>query len=154
MNESMTGPAPSSGRKRWLLIALGLSVVLNLIIGGYVVGRILYGPPSFGGPHFGLHKMTRDLSEEGRDLARDVMREHFRPLKGELSETRQTRRDIEELLSAETVDMVALESALDRLDTQNRVIHETIRAAIVDLIQRLPPEERRKLHFAKDRKGH
>lgn len=153
MNESRTGPAPSPARKRWLLIALGLSVVLNLIIGGYVVGRVLHGPSSFGGPHYGLHKMTRDLSEDGRDLARDVMREHFHPLKSEIRETRQTRRDIEELLSAETVDMVALESALDRLDAQNRVIHKTIRAAIVDLIQRLPPEERRKLHFAKDRKG-
>lgn len=137
----------SSKRVRWLGIALGVSLALNLLIAGHVIGRVFHGPHMFGGPHPGFHQLAKDLSPEGQEIVRTVVRDKMGPLRDDVRQMREVRNRIHALMTADEVDIDALNGAFDELRQHSDAMHRAIQAATIEVARRLPPEERRNLKF-------
>jgi len=134
-------------RSKWLIAALAVSLILNLVLVGFFVGRES-GPPAWTqarmDPSFGLARALRFLPEERRDAlfgddeARDIRRSLSRSMRG----MRQHQRAIQAALTAEPFDPDVLASAfadfrhdMDEAQTRNHGLFVRIAAG-------LTPEER------------
>jgi Spy/CpxP family protein refolding chaperone len=139
---------------RKLVIALAVSVALNLFGFGFVVARglrhrdqvVMHGPgmrptPGMGfGPRRMMHGM-RDLGPAGQqmmDARREVMREHHRAL-------RAAQDAVNTALTAEPFDPNKLNAALGELRARQAAAAQAAHGALVDLAGKLDANQRRAL---------
>ncbi len=140
-------------RSKWLIAALAVSLIANLVLVGFFVGHASDRPEwtlARTDPSFGLARALRFLPEErrealfGDDEARDIRRSLSRSIRG----MRQHQRAIQAALTAEPFDPDALATAfaafrhdMDEAQTRNHGLFVRITAA-------LTPEERDQLRRA------
>lgn len=138
--------------KKFLTIALAVSLAINLIIIG-----------AAGSAAWRWHKIRSDgnwlenrldrtedrilrrLEGDDRMLAERVFRERRPQLSAAIAEIRAARRDFRDSLSVETPDPAALTAALDRSQAAARQINENVHGAVRDMAQGLSVEARRKI---------
>ncbi len=103
-----------SGR-RWLVVGLTASVVINLLLVGFLVGRVS-GMPRLStfqaNTQASIGWMMRHLPDERRDVLRPEARAHFGELRPALRKLRQAQRRLFELLIAEELDQDALNGVI------------------------------------------
>jgi uncharacterized membrane protein len=141
-------------RERRLLIALVVSLSLNLFLVGFSVAR-WFGPR----PHPGRPGPFR--VGESFDMGRSPeMRARFERKKDELGpkhrDLREARKRVEESLLAEPYDRTRVEQALAALRQETTRVQEGMHGALLDLASELPPERRRELvreNFGDRRRG-
>ncbi len=133
-----------TGRKGTaLLVALIVSVCLNLLLAGVMVGGRWHGP----GPWW------RDVPEE----ARPIMKQAFEANKAEFDArrdaVRQAREKVADILKADPIDQAALDQALADLSQKSQAIRELGNTMMVDVAKQLSPEIRAQLaeSWAKER---
>jgi len=152
---------------KWVLLALVVSLGLNLFVGGLVVGGRFHHPP----PGAFLHERHVDAKNEprvflfvnrmARELPPDERRNFMTVVngyRGELTEAdrnlRDARKRVREAMAAEPFDRAALENAFAdvrvRFDDLQKVLH----GALADAASRLPPDARQRLaqQDSKDRR--
>lgn len=144
-------PAPAPARRRaWVGWALVGSLCVNLLLLGAIGGAVL----RHGGPHpappagldpVSLMRVMRNLPDDRRDEAREILRDH-RPKYDALRPARiASRLAIAAALEAEPLEIGVLSAALDdarRAEAQGR---EVIDDAFVEFAAQLPIEARRHL---------
>jgi hypothetical protein len=134
-------------RSKWLIAALILSLIVNLLLIGFVVGRIA-SPPPFGpgaDPTIGYLRLLRFLPEPRRDeLAADV-RGHMRSIIGDVRGIRRDQRAVFEAIRAEPFDPTALEAALRGLQQRLTAAQQASHASFVAVVGKLDRAEREKL---------
>ncbi len=113
----MDKPAKTSRAPRWMRIAFGVSLALNLAIVGILVGTFA----RFGGPPSGGHGMVSYAMPYVRALPRDVQREMFRAVRNQLPDNsggRQARRvlyaEMIEALKADPFDAARVQTILEQ----------------------------------------
>ena len=108
-------PAPAAS-PRWMRVLLVVSLALNLLIAGAVVGLALRGgPPSDGGRDVGFGPFAAALSPEDRSALR---RDFIARTLADGTSRRDRREDMRALLGAlraEPFDANALQDAMTRL---------------------------------------
>lgn len=140
-------------RSKWLIAALAVSLILNLVLVGFFVGHESDRPAwtqARTDPSFGLARALRFLPEERREAlfgdeeAREIRRSLSRSMRG----MRQHQRAIQAALTAEPFDPDALATAfaafrhdMDEAQVRNHGLFVRIAAG-------LTPEERDKLRRA------
>lgn len=134
-------------RGRWLIVALAVSVVLNLALIGFWVGHE-HGAPSWAqarvDPSFGLARALRFLPDERREelfgdqSAREIRIALGRSLRG----LRAHQRDVNAALTAEPFDADALAEALEAFRTGMGEAHVRNHRLLVDIAANLTAEER------------
>jgi Spy/CpxP family protein refolding chaperone len=135
-------------RSKWLIGALAVSVVVNLLLAGFVVGRMSGDFGIRGG--IGPVPQLKFLEEDRR---REVFQglETRRALKPKLRKLRAAQRDMRAALLAEPFEQEALSETLAefrrRLDESQALSHQKF----VSVVSRLTPDERRKLASTLDR---
>lgn len=135
-------------RSKWLIGALTVSVVVNLLLAGFVVGRMSGDFGIRGG--IGPVPQLKFLEEDRR---REVFRglETRRALKPKLRKLRSAQRDMRAALIAEPFEEEALSETLAEfrrhLDESQALSHRRF----VAVVSRLTPDERRKLVSTLDR---
>lgn len=141
---------------RWLLIALGVSLALNLALAGFLVGRAA-GPPPFlrpspanFDPAAGLGRLLRFLPEDRRSEVLDGIAR--RDIRKSLGSVRRTQRTLAEHLSQEPFDEQALAATLGRFREQFAASQAASHAAFVAAAARMTPAERQRF-VATMRKG-
>ncbi|MDZ4737219.1 MAG: periplasmic heavy metal sensor [Rhodospirillaceae bacterium] len=144
---------------RWVVIALALSVVLNLFLLGMTGGRHLHH--WFGGSdqtaaswmqdeqvrpvRWLLFRLTEGLDRAERDSFLEAVgadREALVEAGGALMVQRRVALD---LLRAEPVDRAAIDAAQDELRRRNDAFQAALLDAIADAAATLPPDARAKL---------
>ncbi len=137
---------------KWLIGALTVSVVVNLLLAGFVVGR-MSGDFGFRGGIGAAPKMPqlRFLQEERRREVTQGLetRKALRPI---LRELRRSQGNIRAAFAAEPFDQEALSDALAefrrRLEESQALSH----GKLVAVAARLTPDERRRLATTLDRR--
>jgi len=140
--------------RRALLIALIVSLAVNIFVLGGLAGAVLMGLRPHGGPPPGpprLAAMTENLSPEHRDAWLATLKQTAGDAGPKLRQARSLRREAWRSLMADKPDAQAALASLD----QSRLLEQQARSemdrAVVTFAATLPPEERRKLGEALSR---
>ena len=139
------GPVPPVGApaRRWLKIALAVSVVLNLLFIGLAAGRV-FGPGPFGRPwHF--ERAAEALPPAEAEEFRTIMRRHRSQMAEDFKAARRTREEVREALRAEPFDRTRLERVLAEARQRSDAIQQSLHAALVESATRMSHEGRERL---------
>ncbi|MGE6698849.1 periplasmic heavy metal sensor [Hyphomonas sp. NPDC076900] len=137
-----------SGVPNWLApAALGVSLLVNLALGGYVAGQHLRPEPpkSQGGegrPVFERPDGIPDISRDDRREVRALMRRGFESSQAELAARREAEKRFAEVLAADPFDRAAAEVALRELRDADVMLRDRIGLEVLGGISELSPEQR------------
>jgi len=141
--------------RRLLAIVLFISVVLNLFLGGITLGRMLHGDIwPWENPYvheFGffagraVQKLVRDLDSSDRDIVVDALRAHRDQLLQLSAAMHDQRQKVEVLIRAPQFDRKATEEAFAEMRKRGDDMQAALGAAILDAIEKLPPDARQRL---------
>ncbi len=130
---------------RWLIVALIVSLGINLGLAGFFLGRASnfeIHPREVMNPMRGVSRILRDLPADRRDALRPQYRAHMRAARSEAGEIRRAQQDLRKALLAEPFDATVLGSSLDRFREHLHASQTTSHSAFVTLITSLTPGER------------
>ena len=136
-------------KTRWLVIALVVSVVVNLALAGFLIG-VSGKPPAWRPGGFdaaaGLGRLIRFLPGERRSelLGRIGEDSLGREVRGSFRTIRRAQHGIAEALAAEPFDPDELDAALAAFRDQFDLSQQRSHAAFVKITQMLTPEERQR----------
>jgi uncharacterized membrane protein len=133
--------------RKWIIGGLVLSVTVNLLLAGFVAGRLLeprMGPPHMD-PTLALFPALRELPDTRRAELRPLVREEFRKARPEMRRMMKAQRAINAALTAEPFSADALTAALTDFRSALLASQEGSHAALVRLAQELTPAERQLL---------
>jgi uncharacterized membrane protein len=131
-----------------LSIALAVSVTVNLLLGGIMVGRAFQEKP---------HRAKREVPElrpereDRRGALRDVYREHGNEFKESRLAIADARKAARAALETEPFERAALESALAQLRKETVESQEIMHRSILDAAEKGSPEKRKELANALER---
>jgi uncharacterized membrane protein len=133
-----------TGRKGTaLLVALIVSVCVNLLLGGIMVG----GRWHHGGPWW------REIPEEARPIMKQAFESHKAEFDAHREAVRQARQKVADILKADPIDQAALDQALADLSQKSEAIRALGNAMMVEVAKQLPPDLRAQMadSWSKDR---
>ncbi len=130
-------------RFRWLAAALAVSLIVNLVLIGFMAGRFSAGSLHRHGfdPMLGMRASTRFLSEERREELKPLLSQ-FREARPTLRRLRGAQRTLLDAITADPFEREPLEQALAGFRSDLLAGQEAGHAAFVNLIESLTPEER------------
>lgn len=141
-----------NGTTRKLVIAISISLALNLFFAGFLVARAVLGRGHggrFGGddPHgpFGALMGEPQAWRSAEPQVRDVMKRHHESLRARGGELRQAQREVADALTAEPFDRARLERALATTRAQTEASQKEMHDGLIELAASIGPEERRRL---------
>ncbi|WP_213268925.1 periplasmic heavy metal sensor [Hyphomonas sp.] len=136
----------------WLApAALGVSLLVNLGLGGYVAGQHLRADPprqersqerSQERPRFERPEGIPEISREDRRAVRALMRRGFESARSELAARREAESRFAQVLAAEPYDPQAAEAALRELRDADVMLRDRIGLEVLDGISDLSPDQR------------
>jgi uncharacterized membrane protein len=138
-----TGRAP-----RWMRITLIVSLAINLLIVGAMVGKKLthkHRRPSFGSSRsldLGIYSFSRSLPAERRTVIRKALRPeraNLKPLRKQLKDARLEAADV---LGAEPFDLEALKAVVEKITKAQANYRGAGAAMFLKTVTELTPEER------------
>ena len=126
-----------------LLTALIVSVCVNLLLAGVMVGGRWHGP----GPWW------KDIPEEARPVMKQAFEAHKAEFDARRDAVRQARQKVADILKADPIDQSALDQSLAELSQQSQSIRELVNTMMVEVAKQLSPELRAQMadRWAKDR---
>lgn len=134
-------------RDRWLVGGLVVSLVLNISIIGFLVGRVSGGGPH--GPMFdptmSITRALHFLPEARRDELRPLIGKQMRSMGPSVRGLRMTQRALYEAIMAEPYSREELDAALAAFRENLNTSQATSHNAFIDVIDALSPSERRQL---------
>lgn len=140
---------------RGLRILLGFSLLLNLLVAGFVGGLMFRGgPPPFmapmamahlGGPRMAAAWLLDDLPQARQDELRPVLRQTFTNMRPHLRAIRDTQARVEQALTRPQLDRTELQRALVGMQVHTREVDIVGMNGMVELASRLSFEERKQL---------
>lgn len=131
---------------KWLILALVLSLGVNIALVGFMAGRASQGLQfRHVDPTVGFMRGFQELDEQRREELRPLLREHFRAVLPSLWQMRGAHRELHQAVLAEPFNAAALETVLADLRRHLGESQEVGHAALVRLATELSAEERRLL---------
>jgi Spy/CpxP family protein refolding chaperone len=122
-----------TGRKGTaLLVALIVSVCVNLLLAGVMVG----GRWHMGGPWW------HDVPEEARAVMKQAFDAHKPEFDARRDAVREARQKVADILKADPIDQAALDQALADLSQKSQSIRELGNTMMVEVAKQLSPEQR------------
>jgi uncharacterized membrane protein len=150
----MSDQTQLAGCKRWVKIALGASLALNLLIIGIVGGGVWthkyggrhgFGPGPEGHASLMMRSPLRHLEPEKRRKVRAIFKKHRASMTGPRTELKKARRELADILRNDKFAEDELRATLERLDGLHRLMRRDMGEVMIEVMRELPPYERRKL---------
>ncbi len=142
---------------RWLIGGLVVSLILNLLLVGFMAGRMSgFGPPPGFGPDptSGFFRLLGFLPDDRRAAIAPTLRKDMGELMPVLRKMRGDQHQVFETLTAEPFEPAALETALADLRTNLTAAQVASHHSFVEMAKSLTPEERKSLARAMRRPSH
>ena len=135
--------------RKGLVIALCVSLAINLLIVGVVIGaRMNGGPPHsamMNNASFSVGRAIRQFDEQRRTQLWPIARPHFKGLRPEMHKLRDAQKNWERSFTSEPVDISALDRSYAALHERITTIQQMNYNAIRALASELSPKERKQL---------
>ncbi len=140
---------------RGLRILLGISLLLNLLVAGFVGGLMFRGgsPPfmapmamaHMGGPRMAAAWLLDDLPDARRGELRPVLRQTFSSMRPHLRALHNAQAQVEQALTQPELDRAELQRALVGMQARMREVDTVGMNGMLELASRLSLEERKQL---------
>lgn len=144
---------------RWLKIGLLISIGLNVLLGGLIVGRLLLSPfGHFSGRpdvklEFLVDRITSGMSETDQQIVKSAMQRHQASLIEKLEAVRAAQMHAKEAAIADTMTSESLQRSLDRVGTTSDALRTELTTLVAETLPELSIEGRRKVMTALERRG-
>ena len=142
----MTTANPSPRRRRWPIVLLVVSLLLNLFFVGAIGGRILAGVPEtmpFVAPVApNLPRIVDTIPEEHRPVAQRAFRRHASEINAAMEQMREARDTVFAAMTAEDFDQDALQDAFGMLRERTFEAQTLVHGILVEIGSGLSPEGR------------
>ena len=137
----------STWRSRGLLIALLLSLVINIGLIGFLAGRWTnsVATPHMPPPSIGMGRFLRGLDEDRRDELKPFLSAHFDSLRPNIRASRKTHQAVRAAIAAEPFAPAVLEQALFKLNSNRGAGAAEQASTLASLVDQLSSEERSQL---------
>jgi uncharacterized membrane protein len=129
--------------RTWLIAILIVSIGLNLLFAGVVIGRHLGAGPT---PHFGW--MMQEIEPETRKRLRSSMREHREATRPAQQALREAQHRLHQTIAADPFAEEDVQRALANLRRNSTGLQETMHQQMLTTLSQLEPEERIKVFQA------
>jgi uncharacterized membrane protein len=142
---------------RWLIGGLAVSLILNLLLTGFVIGRLSgFGPPPGFGPDptAGFVRLLGFLDADRRAAIAPMLRTHMGEVMPMLRRMRGDQHAVIDALTAEPFAPEALANALAELRANLTAVQVASHRSFVDMATALTPTERTELAAAMRRAPH
>ncbi len=126
-------------QSHWLGLALALSVAVNLLVGGAVLGRLFRSPPATPPP---MAWALRDLDPAVRETLRPQLRKRLSEAQPARRELRLALQALGEALRREPMDRDAASTALAKLRESGERYQAVLHESLLDILAELPAERR------------
>ncbi|MEZ5832148.1 MAG: periplasmic heavy metal sensor [Dongiaceae bacterium] len=135
-----------------LVIGAIVSVCLNLLLAGVMIGGHWHGGPGRHGP-FGEGPFWTRLPDEARPIVKGVFESHKAEFDAHRKQVQDAKQKVAEALKADPIDQAQLDQALSELMQQSQAMQEFGHQVMVDIARKLPPDLRREMadRWARDR---
>jgi len=139
----------------WLLVALLISVAINLFVGGLAAGRLFAASPASPPPAAApaqagerapvpaVRRFLAALPEEHRPVVEVSLAERRPQMVAATRELRAARDRVREVLVAERLDRAALDAAIEAMRARNGEVQRILHQALAQSAERLPLDARR-----------
>lgn len=127
---------------RWIKITLVVSLAINLVLIGAIVGRISAGSDSTRPfpPHLGW--VLRSLDSEKRQQLKPKLREQARDTRQARQQLRETQQAVTQLLLEDPLDEAALKAKLETLRSLSAKSQQDMHTALLGIMGQLSAAER------------
>ena len=142
-------------RRRLLTIALFISLVANLFLGGLTLGWMLHldhwpwqsSYVSEFGSQAGraVEHLVRNLDSADQDMVVETIRAHRDELSNYAKAIREQRDKVKKLLRAPVFDQQAAEEAFAKMRSLTDDMQTALGRAILEAVEKLPPEARQRM---------
>jgi uncharacterized membrane protein len=132
---------------RWWTGLLAISLIANLLIGGALVGR------NFSHNQDGLtqlvpRRFVDELPRERRREIMDVLRNNRQDMRALRQEFEANALALADALDAPIYDPSAVKTLIEKFSTGNQSVAARSAAVVMELVEKLTPEERKQLAAA------
>ena len=131
-------------KSKWVALVLALSIVINLLLAGYVIGQSSK-PRLAGDPARMFPRWVHTLPEPRQQELRPLVREQLQVMRPPIREMRQQHRALQAAVGAEPFDAAALAAALTQLRQHHMQVQQLSHDAFVAFVGQLTPAERQAL---------
>ena len=122
------------------IVALVLSICLNVFVAGLIAGRATRGgAAALRQPGGGIERFIATVPEEGRPIIRRALRDNRRGLQDLVAAVGGARQDAAAVVATEPFDRAAFEAALATVRDRSRALEAAVHGIIAEAIDRLPP---------------
>lgn len=137
----------SNRLRNTLVIALVVSVAINLLLVGIGIGQRFHPDPPMMrmNPMMGLTHFTHELPEERREALADALKAFRAASRPAIGEMRALQQRLQAEIRRDPIDPAALKAALLALQSHMHTNQATSADAFVQLMQALTPAERKAL---------
>ena len=126
-----------------VLVALVVSVCLNVFVAGLIAGRATgFVPAPDRASGGGLERFMATVPTEARPVIRRALRENRRGLQGMVAEVREARQEAAAVVGREPFDDAAFDAAMDAVRERSQALQATVHGIIAEALADLPPEVR------------
>lgn len=143
----------TTGRSRWVAIALAVSVALNLFLGGLIAGRLTGQATQGVQAKRNLDELLAPLPEAKRALVRREVRRVMPDVRRDLQATQRARAALAEEFARAQPDPAAIDRHFREVQTRTTSMQESLQQAFKRAAAELTPEERRTLIEAAKRRA-
>lgn len=138
MADTLTQP-----RRRWRVV-LVISLALNVLVLGVILGAVLRGGP--GAPPYATRLALGPVAEALDRPDRRAVAERLRDMRDlpriDRAERQRIAEDLREILKAESFDATAFAETLERIDARARAMQTAGRQALIDQLALMSQAER------------
>lgn len=139
----------SSDRPRWLYTVLAISVLLNLFLAGFVIGRLSFPAAHVqgeaGAAAMIARSQVRDLPLMERISFGLAIRRHSSELRETRDQLRDARAKAEQAITAQTYDEVTVKARLADVRHAATAQQQALHNALADALSTLSPQSRAEL---------
>ena len=132
-------------KSKWLVIALTLSVAINILIAGFVIGRSGANRAEALDPTAGYYRLMRSWPEERRAAFEPMMQMHMRGMREHFKALQPAHAAVYAALQAEPFDAQALKAALQQLRSHLHASQIETHESLIEIAAAMSPEERHRL---------
>lgn len=140
---------------RWGRAVCVASLVLNLFLVGYLIGRALdVWPAKLKRAETFVERLAARLPERDAEIVRRAVARQTPTIDSLVKAVRDSRRQVRAALAAEPFDRRALEAALQESRTRHHALETAVQAIVLETAGELSPEARGRLLWSKRGHGH